>query len=71
MHGDGGNQELVLSTKNGQHVAESFLIHKRMPEGCHGVSVAFHLLKINISSHTYLLGVGELIVHLHDMGMVL
>jgi hypothetical protein len=55
----------------GLDVANNFLIRKRMPEGSHGVGVAFHLLKINNSSHTYLLGVGELIAHLHYLGTVL
>jgi hypothetical protein len=69
--GDGGDQGLILGPKTGQHVAENFLICKRMAERYHGVDVAFHLLKINSSSHACLLGVGELIAHLHDLGTIL
>jgi hypothetical protein len=59
------------SVGRGLDVAKNFLIRKRMSERSHGVGVAFHLLKINNSSHTYLLGVGELIAHLHYLGTVL
>jgi hypothetical protein len=69
--GDGGDRGLSTWPETVQHVAENFLIRERMPEGGHSVGVAFHLLKIDISSHTCLLGVGELIAHLHDLGTVL
>jgi hypothetical protein len=69
--GDGGDRGLSTWPETVQHVAENFLIRERMPEGGHSVGVAFHLLKIDISSHTCLLGIGELIAHLHDLGTVL
>jgi hypothetical protein len=37
----------------------------------HGVCVALHLLEVGHNHHTCLLGVGQLLGHLHDLGTVL